>query len=71
MKLPYIAFTKDSGHFFTPTLNYIGTTGVIAVGGYIVGAISYFALKILGFSQSAAILATAVPTNRALSKYFY
>ena len=62
MHFPF-EFVKSGGayDFFSPIVNSIGNAVVLAVGGISLGAISYLALKALGFSEIATTIATAIP----------
>lgn len=60
-----IQFAKSTGDydFFSPIINVTGNAAVLAVGGLSLGALSYVALKALGFSKMATSIATAVPVS--------
>lgn len=62
MSFPF-EFAKKSGDydFFSPIINFTGNAAVVAVGGISLGAISYLALKALGFSKIATTISTAIP----------
>lgn len=58
-----IEFAKKNGNydFFSPIINVACNAAVVAVGGFSLGAISYVALKRLGFNEIAATTEAAIP----------
>ena len=64
MQFPF-EFTKRSGDydFISPVINFTGNAAVVAVGGISLGAITYFALQALGFSNLSLHVVTAIPVS--------
>lgn len=62
MPFPF-EFVRKTGDydFFSPVINLAANAAVIAVGGVSIGAVSYIALKALGFSSAAVKVTTAIP----------
>lgn len=58
-------FVKRSGDYdlVSGGINIIANLAVVAIGGISLGAISYLALKALGFSGIATTTATAIPVT--------
>jgi hypothetical protein len=67
MSFPF-QFVKQSGNYdiFSPVINFAGNASVAAVGGISLGAISYLALKALGFSKITTAIVTAIPVTAAV-----
>lgn len=64
MSFPF-EFAKRTGDydFVSPIINFTGNAAVVAVGGISVGAVSYLALKALGFSKIITAIGTAIPVT--------
>lgn len=62
MSFPF-EFARSRGDYdiFSPVINFTGNATAVGVGGISLGAISYLALKTLGFSQMTTTVATAIP----------
>lgn len=64
MQFPF-EFAKRSGDydFISPIVNFTGNAAVVAIGGISLGAITYFALQALGFSNLSLHAVTAIPVS--------
>lgn len=62
MSFPF-EFSRKSGDYdlYSPVINLIGNTAVVAVGGVSLVAISYLALKTLGFGKITLTSISAIP----------
>lgn len=60
-----IEFSKRTGDydFLSGPINFAGNAAVVAVGGISLAYIANVALKALGFSKTATIIATAIPAT--------
>ncbi|MFI5344100.1 MAG: hypothetical protein ACHQUC_07765 [Chlamydiales bacterium] len=63
---PFQAKERHSFDFITPVTNFIGNAFTVSALTVIAGAVSYFALKALGFSAAAKLAAIASTTIAAI-----
>ena len=59
-----IQFVKQTNNdFFAPCVNIAGNSAVVAIGGVCLGAITYLALKALGFGAVSTGIISAIPVT--------